>query len=151
MQDPMRINDDITVGSQPTEEQIEQLSQQGFKTIVNFRTAGEEEQPLAPDAEGEKVKAMGMEYFHHPVSTKSMGAEQVDQFREIYPTLPKPVYAHCKSGKRAGAMVMMNIACESGMSGEETVQTAEKMGFECDQPELVEFVKNYVNRNTGKQ
>ena len=34
--------------------------------------------------------------------------ELVDRFREKFPNLPKPVYAHCKSGKRAGAMVMMH-------------------------------------------
>lgn len=30
------------------------------------------------------------------------------------------------------------------MSGEEVIQKAEEMGFECDTPELESFVKNYV-------
>lgn len=29
------------------------------------------------------------------------------------------------------------------MTGEQTLQQAEKMGFECDQPELKEFVKSH--------
>jgi uncharacterized protein (TIGR01244 family) len=141
----MKISDQVTVGAQPSEDQLQQLGKQGFKSVVNFRTEGEEDQPLSPKAEGEQVKAAGMTYLHVPVSMKSMGPEQVDQFREKYAALPKPVFAHCKSGKRAGAMVMMHMAVEQGMTGEQTLQQAEKMGFECDQPELKEFVKSYVD------
>lgn len=148
MQSTLKIDDQVTVGPQPSEQDIYDLGGQGFKTVVNFRTEGEEKQPISPDAEGEKVKAAGMEYLHIPVSMDSMGPELVDQFREKYPDLPKPVFAHCKSGKRAGAMVMMNMAVEHGMTGEQTLQKAEEMGFECDKPELMEFVKNYVDNNS---
>jgi len=148
MAENMKINDKVTVGPQPSENEIQHLSQQGFKTVVNFRTEGEDEQPLSPDAEGEKVKAAGLKYLHIPVSMKSMGTELVDQFREKYPELPKPVFAHCKSGKRAGAMVMMHMAVEKGMSGEETLQKAEEMGFECEQEELRQFVKSYVDNHS---
>jgi uncharacterized protein (TIGR01244 family) len=79
---------------------------------------------------------------------KSMEPEQVDQFRQEFPALSKPVFAHCKSGKRAGAMVMMHMAVEQGMTGEQTLQKAEDMGFECDKVELREFVKNYVDNHS---
>lgn len=148
MQNTMKINDQLTVGPQPDEQDIHQFSRQGFKSIVNFRTDNEEEQPLSPDAEGEQVKTAGMEYLNIPVSMDSMGPELVDQFRAKYPDLPKPVFAHCKSGKRAGAVVMMKVAVEKGMTGEQTLQKAEEMGFECDKPELREFVKNYVDNNS---
>lgn len=145
MQNTMKINDDVTVGPQPSDDEISELGQQGFKTVVNFRTEGEEEQPLAPDVEGEKVKAAGMEYLHVPVSMKAMGPETVDEFRAKFADLPKPVYAHCKSGKRAGATAMMHMAVEQGMTGEQTLQKAQEMGFECDKEELREFVAQYVD------
>ena len=148
MEKAMKINDQVTVGAQPSEDQIQQLGKQGFKSVVNFRTDGEEDQPLSPQAEGEKAKAAGMEYLHIPVSMKSMGPELVDQFRERYPDLPKPVFAHCKSGKRAGAMVMMNMAVEQGMTGDQTLQKAKEMGFECDQPQLEQFVRQYVDSHS---
>ena len=145
----MKINDQVTVGPQPSEDDLQQLSQQGFKTVVNFRAEGEDKQPLSPAAEGDKVQANGMEYLNIPVSMKSMGPELADQFRDQYPNLPKPVFAHCKSGKRAGAMVMMHMAVEQGMTGEQTLQKAEEMGFECDQPELEQFVKDYVDSHSN--
>ena len=147
--DAMKINDEVTVGPQPSEEQLKELARQGFRSVVNFRTDGEDDQPLSPAQEGETVKALGMEYLHVPVSMKSMAPETVDRFRQRYPDLPKPVFAHCKSGKRAGAMVMMHVAAQSGMSGEQTLEQAERMGFRCDQPELKAFVRQYVDRATG--
>lgn len=144
----MKINDQVSVGPQPSASELEKLEQQGFKTVVNFRTDGEDEQPLSPEAEGEKVKSTGMEYLHIPVSMDSMGPDLVDQFREKFQKLPTPLFAHCKSGKRAGAMVMMSIAVDQGMSGDQTLQKAKEMGFECDQPELEQFVRQYVDSHT---
>lgn len=144
----MKINDQVTVGGQPTEEELRKLAQQGFLSVVNFRTEGEEDQPLSPQAEGEKVSAAGMDYLHIPVSLEAMGPELVDQFREKLTELPKPVFAHCKSGKRAGAMVVMDMAVEQGMTGEQTLQKAKEMGFECDQPELEQFVQSYVDSHS---
>ncbi len=147
MKERIKINDQWVVGGQPTEEQLEQLAQEGFKTVVNFRTAGEVEQPLSPKEEGEKVRKLGIEYLHIPVSTENMSPEQVDQFRQQIPQLPTPLFAHCGTGKRAGAFVMMHTAIEARMSGEEGLQKAEQMGFECDTPHLMEFVKDYIDRN----
>lgn len=147
MNQSMKINDDVTVGPQPAESEISQLREQGFKSVVNFRTEGEDDQPMSPQAEEAEVKAADMRYLHIPVSMKSMGADVVDRFRQQYSDLPKPVFAHCKSGKRAGAMVMMHIACEQGMTGEQTLEKADQMGFECDQPQLRDFVKTYVDEH----
>lgn len=145
MDNTMKVNDQVTVGPQPSEENIQEISRQGFKSVVNFRTEGEDEQPLSPDAEGGRVRAAGMEYLHIPVSMESMRPQLVDQFREAYSNLPGPVFAHCKSGKRAGAMVMMHTAVEQGMTGEETLEKAEEMGFECEEEELRQFVRQYVD------
>ncbi len=46
---------------------------------------------------------------------------------------------------------MMHQAVEQGMTGEQTLKQAEEMGFECEQEELREFVKNYVDsHNTAR-
>lgn len=141
----MKINDQITVGPQPSENELQQLKEQGFRTVVNLRAEGEEEQPLSPEDEGTIVRNLGLEYLHIPVAMKEIHPEQVDQFRAELARLPKPMYAHCKGGKRAGAFAMMHLACEQGMSGEATIQRAMDMGFKCDKPELKEFVRKYVD------
>lgn len=149
MEKLMKLTDQITVGPQPSENDLNDLKSQGFQSIANFRTEGEEDQPLPPQVEGEKVRGLGLAYLHIPVSMREMQAEQVDQFRREYEELPKPVYAHCKTGKRSGAFAMMHLASEQGLSGDEALQQAKDMGFECDKPELEQFVREYVDQHSA--
>ena len=149
MNEPIQIEDDILIGGQPTLEQLQELRGQGVRSIVNFREDFEDDAPISPAAEGRQVREMGMDYVHVPVPKASLKPEIVGQFRRRFEFLDRPIFAHCGSGKRAGAMVMMALACENGWSGEETIRKAEELGFECDQPEMRSFVKNYVNNHTS--
>lgn len=149
MQDRMKMNDHVSVGAQTSEEQLRQLASEGFKSVVNLRTEGEKDQPLSPEAEGEKVRELGLAYLHIPVSAKEPKPEQVDRFRAEVSGLPGPVFVHCASGKRAGAFTMIHQAVESGWSGDETLEKAEQMGFQCDVPELKDFVRGYVDGHAG--
>lgn len=142
----IRIDQDITVGEQPSGEEIEELSREGFRAVMNLRDSGEEDQPLEPDEEGDLVRALGMEYRHLPVTVEEMDEELVVKFRRELDDIRKPVYVHCRRGKRSGAMAMMDRAVEEGMSGQETLERAEEMGFECDVEELNEFVRRYIDR-----
>lgn len=143
-----KIDESVTVGPQPDEREIAALADEGFKAVVNFRTAGEDDQPLSPQAERQHAESAGLQYVHTPVSLDAMSADLVDGFRRQFESLPTPVFAHCKSGKRAGAMVMMHLAVEQGLTGQQTLEKAEEMGFECDQAQLREFVSNYVDNHS---
>ena len=149
MEQYFKINDDITVGPQPTSAQLQQLQSDGIQSIVNFRVEGEDEESLPPQIEGDTVRAAGMTYLHIPVTLKAMTGESVDRFRSAYAELPKPVFAHCKSGKRAAAMAMMNIAVDEGITAEQTFENAKTMGIELGQPELESFMQNYINRHSA--
>ncbi|MAT14685.1 MAG: phosphatase [Planctomyces sp.] len=145
----IRIDESLTIGPQPSREQIKDLARSGFKTVVNFRTTGEEGEPHSPHEERGVVESEGMQYLHVPVSMSSMNAEVVDRFRERIESLPEPIYAHCKSGTRAGAMFMMHLAAEKGLTGRRTLEQAELLGFKCDKQELKDFVKHYVDDHSN--
>jgi len=145
MKDLKKINDQITVGGQPTAEDIAQLKSDGLRTIVNLRTEGEEDQPMSPDEERQAVEKAGMRYVHLPVSSVRMKPETVDKFRAQLPNLEGPVLVHCASGMRAGAFSMMATATKEGWSGDETLDKAHAMGFECKAPELKQFVRSYID------
>lgn len=151
MSERHKISDQVTVGAQVSEEEVERLPQEGFKTVVNLREPGEQDQPISPDEERRLVEAAGMKYLHIPVSGKDMKPELVDRFRQELKTLPGPVFVHCHKGKRAGAFAMMAAAVDAGWSGEQTLETAEKMGFKCDTPQLKEFVTSYVDARSPAQ
>ena len=150
MKDPIPVNERFVVGQdQPRPEDLSDLATRGFKSIVNLRTSGEEEQTMSPQEEGEQARKTGLRYVHIPVSGDDMRQELVDRFREEVSALPGPVFVHCASGKRSGAFTMMHVGIDKGMSGEEVLQQALNMGFECDAPGLKNFVKRYVDEKSS--
>ena len=141
----MKIDENVSVGGQPSLDELKQLASEGFKTVVNMRKPGEEEQPMSPEEERQQVEQLGLRYEHFPVAKEDMTPQVVDEFRQQLPQWEKPVFVHCRSGKRSGALVMVDRAVQQGWTGDEALQRAEQMGFECDVPEIKEFVKSYVD------
>jgi uncharacterized protein (TIGR01244 family) len=138
-----RVNEQVSIGGQPTEEEIEQLRREGYNTVINFRSAGEEADQLSPDDEREQVEGLKIRYFHLPTTLQTITSEHFDRFRAAYANLPKPVFAHCTSAKRAGAMVLAQLACERDMDDMQLAETAKRIGLS-DKPELIQLVRNYV-------
>lgn len=148
MNEAMKINDNVTVGPQPTDRELAGLGGLGFQSVINFREAGEQERQTPPETEGNEARLFGLDYLHVPVSLDKLTPQVVDEFRAQFERMPLPAYAHCASGKRAGAMMLMHLGVVNGMSGEETLATAEQMGFECDNEKLKQFVKEYVDTHS---
>lgn len=144
----IRFNQNIIVGAQPSEAEIREMASEGIKGVINLRTDHEDMQPLSPEREGEIVRKAGMEYVHLPVTMAKAKLKLVDRFRSELDSIAKPVFVHCKLGKRAGAFVLMEVAAEHGLSGEEALKRAQSVGFECEHPRVREFVKSYLERET---
>lgn len=143
------ISDQLSVDTgQPTRDELARLSQEGFKTVVNLRTGDEQNQPLSPEAEGDVVRAAGLEYVHIPVASTDPRPDQVDQFSEKLSGLPGPVLVHCASGRRSGAFGVLHLAVRQGLSGEEALAKAKSLGFDLNSPELEDFVRRYRNQRS---
>ncbi len=152
MQDTVQINDRFTIAKfVPDAEQIRQAAQEGFKSLVNMQTRDETAKlKMKPQEEGQEAEDAGLAYLHEPVDGADLSDSVVDEFRRKAAELPAPMLVHCASGKRSGAMVMMHVGCEQGMTGDEVIQKAEEMGFECDTSQLENFVKTYVDNHNGR-
>lgn len=144
------FDDGIRTSGQPTDDQIARLGIDGWRSVVNFRVAGEEPDMTPPTIEQQAVEAAGVEYRGYPVEMKRMQAEMVDRFREELPKLPRPLLAHCQSGKRAAAMVLIDEAIRQRLSGSQALRLGETMGIEWDHPALRDFVAEYVNSHRSR-
>ena len=69
----------ITIGDQPTEDDLKSLKDEGYVGLVNLRNDGEPEQPLGTAAEGERARALGLDYLHYGV-----GAAPLSELARIY-------------------------------------------------------------------
>lgn len=142
-----KINDNISVATfDPNENSFKTFADKGFKSVINLQTE-DEEQNVSSKKEETLAKDNNLNYKHFGVSKDNLSQSMVDNFRQELESLPTPIVVHCKSGKRSGAFVMMHIGCQKNMSGEEVIEQAENMGFECDVPELEQFLKKYVNEH----
>ncbi|TQD36244.1 beta-lactamase hydrolase domain-containing protein [Haloflavibacter putidus] len=142
-----KVNDEISVAAfDPDENSFKTFAEKGFKSVINLQTDAEA-QNVSSETEKALAKNNNLNYRQIEVSEDKLSEAMVDNFRQELKNLPKPLVIHCKSGKRSGALVMMHIGCQKNMSGEEVIQQAEEMGFECDVPELEQFLKKYVNEH----
>ncbi|TXK76271.1 beta-lactamase hydrolase domain-containing protein [Mesonia sp. K4-1] len=142
-----KINDNISVATfDPNENSFKTFADKGFKSVINLQTE-DEEQNVSSKKEETLANDNNLNYKHFGVSKDNLSQSMVDNFRQELESLPTPIVVHCKSGKRSGAFVMMHIECQKNMSGEEVIEQAENMGFECDVPELELFLKKYVNEH----
>jgi uncharacterized protein (TIGR01244 family) len=139
----IKIDEWVTIGAQPSIDDLRELTGQGFKSVVNLRQANEEDQLLSPVDEGQEVGNLGLEYLHLPVSSRDLQSMPVDEYRRQLKRLPKPVFVHCRSGHRASLLAVLTIAVEQGLTGREIVQKAEKMGVNLNLPGLRSFLENY--------
>ncbi|CFX41687.1 conserved protein of unknown function [Candidatus Filomicrobium marinum] len=146
MQNLITINKDFAVAkSEPHPEQLKEFAADGFRSIVNLQPK-EEKQKIPEDVERRLAKEAGLTYRHIAVSRNELDSQVVEKFRQEVETLPKPVVVHCASGKRAGALTMMHVGVTTNQSGEETLQHAKAIGFDCDTPQLANFIRDYVDR-----
>lgn len=139
-----QVTNEIVISAALSDEALRALADEGFQAVVNLREAGESDQPLSPDAEGDVVRSAGVEYFHHPISVARFTPEQVDEFRNRLRDLPRPVLIHCSTGARSGAFALMDLALAEGWSGALTLDKAEQMGIKLE-ADLAERVKAYID------
>ncbi len=96
-----RVNDQISTGGQPTEDQLRSAAAEGYATIVNLAT-------LDPDRslidEAGLVSALGMRYHHIPVDWGNPQASDFAAFERVMQDHPEDkMLIHCAANFRVTA------------------------------------------------
>jgi uncharacterized protein (TIGR01244 family) len=125
----------ITIGDQPTEADLSQLKQEGFTAVINLRNDGEPEQPMSTTDEGNKVRALGMDYLHYGVGSAPLtvqGVKAVCEFIDKHSEGTEKVLVHCRRGPRAIALLLLQQARAQKWTNAEVFAKGEEMGLEID-------------------
>ena len=97
----VKIDDRLTVASQPSPETLATLATAGFATIINNRPDAEE--PGQPGSAAEKAacERAGLAYRFIPVTAATITEADIRAFQAAVSEARGPVYAHCRSGVRS--------------------------------------------------
>jgi uncharacterized protein (TIGR01244 family) len=129
------VTPSITIGDQPTEADLTQLKQEGYSGVVNLRNDGEPEQPMSTSEEGNKVRAVGMDYVHHGVGSAPLtvqGVTAVCDFIDKHSQGQEKVLVHCRRGPRAIALLLLQQARAQKWTNDQVFAKGKAMGLEID-------------------
>ena len=103
--------------------------------VVNLRNPGEPDQPMSPTEEGEKVRALGMEYLHYGVGSAPLteqGVTAVSDFVDRHAQGAQKVLVHCRRGPRVAALLLLQQARANKWTAAETIAKGKAMGLDVE-------------------
>jgi len=120
---------------------LPELKKSGFTSVINFRMATEQ------GANIEEAKAtaaqVGLKYIHLPHQTPT--PEIAEAFlKAVGDKSNQPVYIHCASANRVGAMWFIKRVKLDGWDTDRAMKEAEQIGLRA--PNLKTFAIEYVKR-----
>jgi uncharacterized protein (TIGR01244 family) len=120
---------------------LEGLKTDGFKSVVNLRLANEQGANI-PENEA-RAKALGLNYFHLPFSGGSPDPAVVDRFLQVVSTKAnQPVYIHCGSANRVGAVWLVKRVVQDGWPVDKATTEAKAIGL--SSAPLEKFALEYI-------
>ncbi|CAI8930526.1 TIGR01244 family sulfur transferase [Pseudomonas serboccidentalis] len=118
----------LSVSEQIFPNQLAELKEAGFRTVVCNRPDGEgSDQPLFAEIK-RAAEAVGIEAHYLPAESGKVTDEQGIAFGKLLESLPKPVLAYCRSGMRSTTMWALSQAGKQSLP--HIVETAKKAGFD---------------------
>jgi uncharacterized protein (TIGR01244 family) len=106
-----KVSDDFSTAPQINAEDVAEIAQLGFKTIINNRpdNEGGAEQPTSAQIALASEK-LGLKYIHIPVIPNNIQPAQIAEFSAAYNLSAKPVLGFCRTGNRAGSIFKLSQA-----------------------------------------
>lgn len=139
MAEAKRISDRFSFGGQPTSEDLKELAEAGFQSVVNLRFPDE---TGAVADEQQRAEALGLSYLNVPVSSGEANAELTAKVLAEVEHLPAPVYFHCGAGGRASAAALIAYATQQRFDRATVLAKATELGINPEQPQLKQFLNS---------
>jgi uncharacterized protein (TIGR01244 family) len=120
---------------------LEGLKNDGFKTVINLRLPTEQGANLEENAA--RAKALGLNYLSLPFNGQSPDPKVVDAFlAAIANKANQPVYIHCGSASRVGAVWLVKRVLQDGWPVDKATEEAKMIGLRSEP--LEKFALSYI-------
>lgn len=104
------INERISVAPQIRPQDLAEIAQQGFRSVICNRPDGEgADQPVFEEIEAAAMK-LGLEARYLPIVAGKVREEDADDFGKLMEELPKPILAYCRTGTRSATLWSLSQA-----------------------------------------
>ena len=102
------MTDQVSFAGQLYPEHMPEVSQKGFKSLINNRPdfEGGNEQPTSAQLE-EAARNAGIDYVFQPIVAGQISQLDVESFASHYNELPKPILMFCRTGNRSSGLYQM--------------------------------------------
>lgn len=95
--------DGITAAGQPNEAALKVFADQGYTTVIDLRTAGEDRGMDEPAV----IEALGMDYVHLPIGHDEITFDSAKKLDALIKDAEGPVLVHCAGSNRVGALLAL--------------------------------------------
>ena len=120
---------------------LEGLAKDGFKSVINLRTATEQNANIEQNAA--RAKELGLKYIHIPFNTQQMDPTVIDQFlAAIANKSNQPAYVHCGSASRVGSVWLAKRVLQDGWTVEKATEEAKAIGLRSEA--LEKYALDYI-------
>lgn len=135
-----RVDATVACGGDTPQAVFPGLRAEGFVSVINLRLASE---PGVPE-EAAVVEAVGLRYHHIPMTPAMPETEAADRFLEVIAdSSNQPVYIHCASANRVGAVWAIKRVVQDGWDRAQAIAEAQAIGMKS--PVMLDFVTRYLD------
>jgi uncharacterized protein (TIGR01244 family) len=121
-----KINDDLAIAGQIDLEQLPQIVQAGFRSVLNLRSPQE---IGFLSNEQQNAESWQLEYVNAPFEIEFLDDGVTTQILQEIRRLPKPVLVHCDNAIRSAAIALMHIATYQGATLDQAFNQAQQLGL----------------------
>ena len=140
------VDERVATGGQPKDTAFAKLAANGFRAVLNLRTASE---GIDLQKQREAAESAGLRYLSIPIAG-SPKPEQVDEFITAVKNKDnQPILIHCGSANRVGALWMIYRVVDQGWAEDKALDEATKIGL--TSPALKTFAHEYIASRESKK
>jgi uncharacterized protein (TIGR01244 family) len=129
MRNARNYDERITIGGVPDADDLEQLRELGFRTLVDLR---DDEEKFGGKVE-KRARALGLEYIGIPVVRSGIDTSTLDEFyHAVYRRGTAPLYVFSRFGKRPLALLLLLEAVARGEPVRKVFTKASEFGLDLE-------------------
>jgi uncharacterized protein (TIGR01244 family) len=142
-----RVDATIGCGGAVDPTAMSALKKEGYVSVINLRLANEAGADV--DASRAAAQTAGLKYIHLPFNAAAPDPKVVSDFLgAVAEKSNQPVFIHCGSANRVGAVWMIKRVLQDGWAVDRAQTEAEAIGLQ--NPQLVAFAKTYIAEHGKK-